>query len=154
MHGDLKPGNLLIFAGVDRLVVKLTDFGLSVAGEGGIDGPARLGGTRGWQALELETGQLLMPSDLLKTDIYSFGLVLWSTILESCQSPPSREVDDVKQISSGLQLTGNNGKVDPQVLSNLEQTLPQLLHRDPAKRPLKLGPLFDADVGDTSRGTG
>jgi serine/threonine protein kinase len=56
IHGDLKPGNILLYYERGRLVAKLADFGSSMEESACKEKEARLAGTLGWQAPEVETG--------------------------------------------------------------------------------------------------
>jgi serine/threonine protein kinase len=72
VHGDVKTGNILVFAHPRRnIVAKLADFSDSacLAENGGTWAP--LGGTHSWRAPECYGD---VEYDLKKTDVYSFGL--------------------------------------------------------------------------------
>ncbi|KAF5582072.1 serine threonine kinase [Fusarium pseudoanthophilum] len=82
-HGDVKPDNVLIFPRVGRqeaFMAKLTDFGHSVSAHQGLTSmPAH---TPQWCAPEvLDYNHRLDFSGMKATDVYSFGLVVLSTIL-------------------------------------------------------------------------
>ncbi|MCY2990836.1 MAG: protein kinase [Planctomycetota bacterium] len=64
VHGDLKPANVLMWA---ELCPQITDFGLA---RSLVDGPIWIGGTPGYMAPELQSGNATVLSDL-----YSLGLV-------------------------------------------------------------------------------
>ncbi|GAQ90077.1 Putative protein kinase superfamily protein [Klebsormidium nitens] len=71
MHRDIKSANVL-FADVDRLTAKLSDFGVAKFEDGAMSARTRVLGTRGYIALEyLQSGQVSR-----YTDIYSLGVLL------------------------------------------------------------------------------
>lgn len=76
VHGDIKPENILVFAHKSRrFIAKLADFGFSVLRPGQSLGIS-IGGTRTWRAPETDKP---IPTQLLPlTDIFSFGLLVWS----------------------------------------------------------------------------
>ena len=88
VHGDVKAENILIFEKDDsegpqsaedfRLQAKLTDFGVSRLPSGELV----LGGSRPWQAPECHRGAYLRIEDAKRTDIYSFGMLLWRVCLD------------------------------------------------------------------------
>ena len=88
VHGDVKAENILVFEkddckgpqGADdfRLHCKLTDFGVSRLPNGELV----LGGSRPWQAPECHRGAYLRIEDAKRTDIYSFGMLLWRVCLD------------------------------------------------------------------------
>lgn len=80
IHGDLKPENIIMFSDKDKtLIPKLADFGFSVVEEA-LESDIILGGTRTWRAPE--SYSCLKVSGLAPTDVYSFGLVVWSIALD------------------------------------------------------------------------
>ena len=79
VHGDIKPDNVLVFNGENRgrsYVAKLADFGFALLGN---DWPPSLSGTFLWSAPEVASRQVLQPKS---TDIYSYGLTVWSIVLD------------------------------------------------------------------------
>jgi serine/threonine protein kinase len=76
IHGDIKPGNVLIFeSSPSSFVAKICDFGSSILEA--TAGPTCVlkGGTKVWQAPEIHDAS--GPEPLRRADIYSLGLVLW-----------------------------------------------------------------------------
>jgi serine/threonine protein kinase len=147
VHGDLKPENVLIFRHKDRVVAKLADFGLSVDEAGCDTAGARLGGTPGWQAPEVEAGSMLDSHGLLQADNYSFGLLVWSIMLHSGKRPPEswkearqviarRELDDARDVA-GL------GKYPA-----LADAVGKLLEYDSHRRPLRVVGLLSDSLED------
>nr|POE77886.1 serine/threonine-protein kinase shk2 [Quercus suber] len=78
VHGDIKTDNVLCFASSGRRVAKLADFGFSVLADSG-DTEVWLGGTKPWQAPEIQ--HAIPTAEAKYTDVYSFGLLVWSTAL-------------------------------------------------------------------------
>jgi serine/threonine protein kinase len=78
IHGDIKPDNILIFE-APKLHAKLADFSHSVLGTG--DYQYLVGGTATYAAPEWKNAA--PTSLLLKTDIYSYGLIFGGLILGS-----------------------------------------------------------------------
>lgn len=79
IHRDLKTKNVLL--NKDRTMAKIADVGAAVIHADGYLTPASgMIGTLAWAAPELLLGQRI--SD--KVDMYSFGVVLWYVIYNSC----------------------------------------------------------------------
>lgn len=81
VHSDIKPANILIFKHPRRkMVAKLSDFGFSLLGiDEGLPTQKLEGYSHHWAAPEAEDE---IPWESLSfTDVYSFGLVVWQTIL-------------------------------------------------------------------------
>ncbi|VUC34030.1 unnamed protein product [Clonostachys rosea] len=77
LHGDLNPSHILIYPHPQRgLLAKLTGFGEAQITSHLKSVPALLG-TAPWRAPEIEEGSLCL-ENVLKADIFSLGLVLWS----------------------------------------------------------------------------
>jgi serine/threonine protein kinase len=105
VHRDIKPGNILLENGVER--VKITDFGLArAADEAGGTAGAVLAGTPGYMSPEQARGQ---PTDH-RTDLFSLGSVLYTLcagrppfcdnttagmleLVRAADPPPLREVN-------------------------------------------------------------
>ena len=88
VHGDVKCENVLIFEEPDdskgarsedmKLVGKLTDFGVLRLEDGGL----MLGGSRPWQAPEFSRTAYFKIEEAKRTDVYSFGMLLWRVFLD------------------------------------------------------------------------
>ncbi|KAI4105445.1 MAG: hypothetical protein L6R37_002708 [Teloschistes peruensis] len=88
VHGDVKCENVLVFEREDvpeqqkkggfNLCCKLTDFGVSRHPNGGVI----LGGSRPWQAPECSRGAYFKVEGAKRTDIYSFGMLLWRVMFD------------------------------------------------------------------------
>ena len=61
-----------------KLVCKLTDFGVSRLPSGVV----RLAGSRPWQAPECSPGTYFEIEEAKRTDVYSFGMLLWRVVLD------------------------------------------------------------------------
>jgi serine/threonine-protein kinase len=74
VHGDLKPGNILITA---ANVVKVTDFGLARAlGESAMDEDEVVWGTPAYFAPEQASGDMMLPA----TDVYAIGVIMYEMV--------------------------------------------------------------------------
>jgi serine/threonine protein kinase len=80
VHGDLKPDNIIMCSDEEKILIpKLADFGFAIIEAVGTP-DIKLAGTRTWRAPESHSR--LPVSTLRLTDIYSFGLVIWSIALD------------------------------------------------------------------------
>ncbi|KAL8929712.1 MAG: hypothetical protein Q9172_000269 [Xanthocarpia lactea] len=75
---DIAHGLEILHACDFNLYCKLTDFGVSRHPNGGII----LGGSRPWQAPECTRGQYFKIEAAKRTDIYSFGMLLWRVMFD------------------------------------------------------------------------
>ncbi|RME70535.1 MAG: serine/threonine-protein kinase [Chloroflexi bacterium] len=74
VHGDLKPGNILVTAG---RTAKVTDFGLARAlGESAMDEGEVVWGTPAYFAPEQAAGDRVLPA----TDVYAIGIILYEML--------------------------------------------------------------------------
>ncbi|KAH6900177.1 hypothetical protein B0T10DRAFT_554713 [Thelonectria olida] len=104
IHSDVKPANILLFTDEKLgLIAKVADFGYSLveSGEG-----ARLSGTVPWTAPEWS--QWIPIDRLAKTDIYSFGLLVWAVMTNSKEPfqhiglRDPREIDMLKETDTKM----------------------------------------------------
>lgn len=142
IHGDLKPDNILIFGRGDKAIAKIADFGLSL--DEVVSGSSNLiGGTPGWRAPEIEEGRVVA-LELPQADNYSFGLLVWSTMFLTGTVPPRSLCTD----RASLVAEAVNQKMDELYLSLgevLSTTLPHLLDRQAAMRPLRVAESLRSD---------
>ncbi|CAF9913320.1 MAG: hypothetical protein ALECFALPRED_008750 [Alectoria fallacina] len=99
VHGDVKCENVLIFEERDdskgsnsehlKLVGKLTDFGVLRLEDGGLI----LGGSRPWQAPEFSRTAYFKIEEAKRTDVYSFGMLLWRVFLDG---DPFKSLGDIE----------------------------------------------------------
>ncbi|KAF1350266.1 kinase-like domain-containing protein [Delphinella strobiligena] len=95
VHGDLKPGNVLVFKNYEKtsgeipFTAKLADFGLAVSDTHRSEGDKIkiLGLSRQWCAPEIPLKTELTAYEFCLADNYSYGLVIWSTFCLKGQPP-------------------------------------------------------------------
>jgi serine/threonine protein kinase len=139
IHGDLKSGNILLYRRENRIVAKLADFGLSFDT---MQTDARLGGTLGWQAPEVELGNVLTPEDIPLCDNYSFGLLVWSILLYAGKCPPRSERENRKAMAC-KQIEDSRDAIGLHASSPLPSIIFNLLD-ETGKRPRELEDLFES----------
>lgn len=130
VHGDLKPANVLIF-NQDGLTAKLADFGMSLYDD--MHAGEIPKGTPGWQAPEIQLGSPLQPSNLLKADNYSFGLLLWSSMFLGGICVPAHDLANKSTV-----LRTYKTEVEKDLLSSyfkMTEAIRNLLQTDPEHRP-------------------
>ena len=126
IHGDVKPDNILVFPGKDRdMMAKIGDFGLSIIDPGAGPEMQTLPGAT-WLYAAPEAGKppeegrrpnppTPMPRDNLHyTDVYSFGIVIWQTLLGGTMPffvPSSHDVRSLDIQSVYALKTGQNAEV-------------------------------------------
>lgn len=143
VHGDLKPANILIFAGQNRLVAKLADFGLSFDDSEATSSSLALNGTVGWRAPEVVDGKGLTLEEAQKADNYSLGLVAGETLFDSAGRQPQLSEDQRKQwIEDQMMKFEDTADIEDQLKSSLISTLQHLLQDEPSNRVLRVARLF------------
>lgn len=127
VHRDIKPGNLLLQRGVDRVLV--TDFGLArVADDASLTQSGMLAGTPQYMAPEHVKGE---PSDA-RADLFSLGCVIYAMC--SGHSPFRAETlyGAMQRIAHD---TPRSLRVDhPHIPEWLDQLVMKLLAKDPSQR--------------------
>ena len=166
VHQDLKPGNVLMFAGEKGMprgvpLTKLTDFGLTSSFEGGVELDeekgefgARLGGTRKWMSPEQGQQFLLARQGKLETveldasfDMWAFGLILARIVSE----PTNRAVEEYQKWLQGHVggLAGAVGEMPARVQSVVEAAAEEAKAVGGADK--QVGAAWEAIVGMTRR---
>ncbi|KAI8930876.1 hypothetical protein NX059_011893 [Plenodomus lindquistii] len=144
IHGDLKPENVLIFqSGSGRYTAKLADFGLTINEDEESPDLHAMGGTAGWQAPEVENGDLIDGHLKIQTDSFSYGLLMWSVFLHKGNAPSSdrsvsRRSIALEEVKSLLSYIGERH------YRLLRETLSQLLQDNPSERPTRLEEILAA----------
>lgn len=126
IHRDLKPGNLLV---ASDGTVKLSDFGIAqLFGRARLTSVGSVLGTIEYMAPEQAEARLVDH----RADLYSLGGVLYAVL---AQRPPLR-AQTVPEMLEKLRAARPEpvGRYATDVPADLEQTISQLLERDPDKR--------------------
>lgn len=111
VHGDLKHENVLIFQNSDNeqpYVAKLADFGGSVMDLAGSRSHSLRMGTYPYNPPESTIN--LSSEYVKKTDVYSFGLLVWRTVIDgsnllSVHELRDRKIEDVQNLKDTGQMT-------------------------------------------------
>lgn len=118
-HFDLKPDNIFVCQGEDRLYYVLGDFGVAQREDGSANGNHRIKGYSPYRAPECFSETMTLSRNV---DIYSLGVVAYQCLTQTYPYP---------QNAAGTNL-------QPPVISNISQVffdvLELMLQRDPAKR--------------------
>lgn len=152
VHGDVKPDNVLVFAGPNEKVpfqAKLSDFGVCVDLETpeGRFALSDYRGTPAWLAPEVVNGDVsrfggFSPELMFKFDAYSFGMVIVS-IFTGGQIPildtkPDRVTDQISKLLS-------QEDIPSPMRTELRKAVLKLLSEDPRDRPLPSATLLKID---------
>jgi len=129
VHGDLKPGNVLLKASrADRrgFTAQVTDFGLSqvLEGESAVKGNVR--GTIPYLSPEMLDGTMSKPAD-----IYAFGIMLWEMI--TGQKPYRGMLQ--AQVVVGVRLGHLRPAWPTSLFAELEPLYMRCIAQDPDARP-------------------
>lgn len=128
VHGDVKPGNVLVHDPDAQLHVYLCDFGVAteLAGEGPDAPPTVVGGTHAYLAPERGRGD--QPS--VATDVYAAGCLLWACLTGD---PPYVGTDVAVILAHAEQPPPQLPGSDPTSVA-LNGVLARALAKDPAAR--------------------
>lgn len=129
IHRDVKPSNVWLEAGTNR--VKLLDFGLArqVATDGRLTSEGALLGTPYYMAPEQAAGRTLTPA----CDGYSLGCVLYQMVTGELPFQGDSVVDILAAVTRDTPEPPR--AVNPAVPAKLSELIMALLGKDPAKRP-------------------
>jgi serine/threonine protein kinase len=121
LHLDLKPGNLLL---TSNYSVKIADFGLSQP----LGNVQSVGGTPNYMAPEMFDGICDE-----KSDIYSFGLVLWEMM--SGEYPWKDQLKKPEDFISTVKVAGKRPPMPPNVPEKLRALIESCWAQEPDDRP-------------------
>ncbi|OXV06467.1 hypothetical protein Egran_05765 [Elaphomyces granulatus] len=168
VHGDVKCENVLVFEKdcqskepnwpKSRYICKLTDFGISTHTAGNIT----LGGSRPWQAPECTRDAYFTLEGAKRTDIYSFGMLLWRIMLDgdpfkslgefegnTARDRREKRNDAIALLKQGDRLVKHacdslamSEKFSNQQLDILHDVMGITLTKDPSARELDIGKLI------------
>src|SRR6516165_1255277 len=127
VHRDVKPANILLENGVER--VKLTDFGLARAGDdAGISHSGVVAGTPHYMAPEQASGEAVDP----RSDLFSLGSVLY----ETCTGQPPFLAPTVMAVLKRVceETPRPVGEVNPEIPDWLAAIIAKLHAKKPADR--------------------
>ncbi|MFQ5612999.1 MAG: protein kinase [Anaerolineae bacterium] len=139
VHGDLKPGNILL---TPEKRVKVTDFGLARAlGESAMDEGELVWGTPAYFAPEQAAGDRVMPA----TDVYAIGVILYEMLAGKVPftGPDDQAVARKHLYEPPVPVDRQN----PRVPRELARIIDRALAKDPAQRYLTAAQLREALEG-------
>lgn len=124
VHGDIKSQNILLHEEKNQVFAKLTDFGLSTVK------PKKAGqsGTYAWMAPELLDGKGI---PTLKTDVYSFGMLLWEIVTQKI--PFENETNPA--VIKNWVIRGVREVIPDNCPEMLAKLINECWHANPAERP-------------------
>lgn len=136
VHGDLKPGNILI---TPNNVAKVTDFGLARAlGESAMDEGEVVWGTPAYFAPEQASGDRVLPA----TDVYAVGIILYEMLTGRV---PFVGVDDQEVARKQLyEAHIPVDELDPQIPEPLARIVDAAMAKNPNERFLTADHLREA----------
>jgi serine/threonine protein kinase len=140
IHADFKPENILVFQNESKdvpFIAKLSDFGYSVP-EAEAQNESKIYVTalsNGWQAPEIKLTRpptAIATDDYKKADIYSLGMVVWSTWC--FHGRPPVVIDHTNAIEEALKMLSDLPTISETLRNTLNSALSQLLRLEPPQR--------------------
>lgn len=136
VHRDMKSLNLLVD---ENWTVKVSDFGTSrfTSGVGDMSTLSKLRGTYAYCAPEVYFGKNFTP----KSDIYSFGIILWEMAFRCITGTYGQPFSEFKQIVFDFQIIIQSAKKDvrPTIPGDCPAPYTELInrcwHKEPDSRP-------------------
>jgi len=141
IHRDLKPENILI----DKTgtIVKVADFGLSLVKDHSkteAEEMRKIRGSPAFMSPEALLGQDLTP----KTDVYSFGMILWE--LYTAGSPyENLQIESFEELIEEICKKGTREKMAKEAPANLKALIQACWQPEPASRPAFLQIIHQLD---------
>ena len=140
----------------EPLICKVIDFGFSHLDA--LSGDFHLGGSPPWQAPELMAGEYLKIESAKRTDVYSFGLLVWRLMLDGDPFQPlenfegetekdkrTRRNEDLALLKREDRLSEHvceslrsSGILNEQQLSTVIRVIRKTLAKDPLQRELSM----------------
>ena len=152
IHGDIKPGNVLIFEDNSQVTAKVADFGFSTC----LQSRGELLSipiSEPWNAPEY-SDHLFRPESAKKMDIYSFGLLCaWLLFEAGCPGgfwlPPDTNLESDQYFSLEPRLSGllrEDQRLNSNMKDNLVRFFCSTLAFDPKSRSMELEQLLEVLV--------
>jgi len=145
IHRDLKPANILLDVAGDRVVAKLSDFGLAKALDDDTEGPTHTGMTLG-------TPRYIAPEQFRsakhadpRADLFSLGTVLYE-LLTGSPAFPGRDVIALYDMASAGRYRPLQ-ELAPQLPERVERAIDAALRPDRAQRVGSAEALLDLWTG-------
>ena len=130
VHRDLKPGNVRIDLGEDR--IKLLDFGVARMEDAAVTRTGVTLGTPAYMAPEQLTGD---HADA-RSDVYALGVMLYELLSGRLPHPASTLGELLRAVSAGEPVPLTHWR--PDLPAGLADLVAALLQKDPAARPTDL----------------
>ncbi|KAL4882880.1 kinase-like domain-containing protein [Aspergillus karnatakaensis] len=141
IHGDIKPQNVLVFGGGDKLhFARISDFGYSTLFASSTD-KILMPQSLPWTAPEYQRGQAVDRVAARKMDVYSFGLLcLWFIFYNVGLPRPAAFYADMDGGTAPLDLALQKieGMADQVRKARLREFFKRCLSRSPEERPSDL----------------
>lgn len=127
VHGDVKPGNVLVWDRPDELVPYLSDFASAAASGQDLAPSGALAGTPAWMAPERHFGH---PADE-RGDVYAVGCLLWATLT----GHPPYAGTDFQMMNGHINDPVPQRRTGDPVDDRLDALLLEVMAKDPEQRP-------------------